>query len=184
MIRNLELPNGDVYDLPGKAYASTDEWNTPNVEKFEGTTQGKLEATAETYGKIYVVPTPVGGLGGGDITPAERDALKTRIDALVKKPVEWKQITSTGTKIAEITLDGNKTNVYAPNGGGGGGSTVTVTPKCQSGIDVATITVDGDDNELYADITDADYTILKNKLDNLPPKSAADYIVEQGTSGG
>lgn len=36
--------------------------------------------------------------------------------------VEWKQITTSGTKIAEVTIDGNKTNVYAPNSSGGGSS--------------------------------------------------------------
>lgn len=36
--------------------------------------------------------------------------------------VEWKQITTSGTKIAEVTIDGNKTYVYAPTSSGGGGS--------------------------------------------------------------
>lgn len=35
--------------------------------------------------------------------------------------VQWTQIQSTGTKIAEIEINGTSTNVYAPNGGGGGG---------------------------------------------------------------
>ena len=35
--------------------------------------------------------------------------------------VSWTQIQSTGTKIAEIEINGTSTNVYAPNGGGGGG---------------------------------------------------------------
>lgn len=35
--------------------------------------------------------------------------------------VSWTQIQSTGTKIAEIAINGTSTNVYAPNGGGGGG---------------------------------------------------------------
>jgi hypothetical protein len=34
--------------------------------------------------------------------------------------VSWTQIQQTGTKIAEIDIDGTSTNVYAPNGGGSG----------------------------------------------------------------
>lgn len=33
--------------------------------------------------------------------------------------VEWNQIKTSGTKIAEVTIDGNMTEVYAPTGGGG-----------------------------------------------------------------
>ena len=35
--------------------------------------------------------------------------------------VSWTQLQSTGTKIAEIDINGTSTDVYAPNGGGGGG---------------------------------------------------------------
>lgn len=31
----------------------------------------------------------------------------------------WNQIQTTGTKIAEIGIDGIKTDIYAPSGGGG-----------------------------------------------------------------
>lgn len=34
--------------------------------------------------------------------------------------VEWNQRTSSGTHIADITIDGNKTEIYAPTGGGAG----------------------------------------------------------------
>ena len=36
--------------------------------------------------------------------------------------VTWTQLQTTGTKIAEIDINGTTQNVYAPNGGGGGGS--------------------------------------------------------------
>ena len=146
MIRNLELPNGDVYDLPGKAYASTDEWNTPNVEKFEGTTQGKLEATAETFGKIYIVPTPIAGKGG-DV-------------------VDWEQIGEGSTLIGNIIINGTPRPVYSTGGGGGGGSVVTVTPKATTGMDVATITINGTPKELYADLTITEYNSLVTKLNS------------------
>ena len=36
--------------------------------------------------------------------------------------VEWNQIQTSGTKIAEVTIDGTKKDVFAPTGGSGGGS--------------------------------------------------------------
>lgn len=36
--------------------------------------------------------------------------------------IEWNQIQRSGTKIAEVVINGSTTNVYAPNGGGGGAS--------------------------------------------------------------
>ncbi len=35
--------------------------------------------------------------------------------------VSWNQIQNSGSKIAEVTIDGTKTDVYAPTGGSGGG---------------------------------------------------------------
>ena len=58
-------------------------------------------------------------------------------------------IQTTGTKIAEIDVDGVTSDLYAPNGGGGG-STVSVTQKVSSGENIASITVDGVATELYA----------------------------------
>lgn len=39
--------------------------------------------------------------------------------------VEWNQLQKSGTKIAEITIEGQKTDVYSPTGGGGGGGAST-----------------------------------------------------------
>ena len=36
--------------------------------------------------------------------------------------VSWNQLQTSGSKIAEVTIDGTKTDVYAPTGGSGGGS--------------------------------------------------------------
>lgn len=42
--------------------------------------------------------------------------------------VEWEQKVTTGTNIADITINGETTSVYAPAGGGGGGVfLVTIT---------------------------------------------------------
>lgn len=35
--------------------------------------------------------------------------------------VSWNQILQSGTKIAEVTINGTTQDVYAPSGGGGGG---------------------------------------------------------------
>ena len=35
--------------------------------------------------------------------------------------VSWNQLQTSGSKIAELTIDGTKTDVYAPTGGSGGG---------------------------------------------------------------
>ena len=40
--------------------------------------------------------------------------------------VSWNQIQTSGNKIAEVTIDGTKTDVYAPTGGSSGSYTETV----------------------------------------------------------
>lgn len=56
---------------------------------------------------------------------------------------------STGTKIADYSIDGTGGSLYAPNGGGGG-STVEVQQIQTSGTKIAIITVDGSATDLYA----------------------------------
>lgn len=53
--------------------------------------------------------------------------------------VEWEQKVTTGTNIADITIDGQTTSVYAPAGGGGGGGVflVTITQDPQTFENVA-----------------------------------------------
>ena len=67
------------------------------VANPQGTATGTL-SKVEIDGDIYSIS---GGGGGGS-------------------EVEWTQLVSTGTKIAEIEIDGTTTDVYAPSGGGGG----------------------------------------------------------------
>lgn len=45
-----------------------------------------------------------------------------------KSEVTWTQAQTSGTKIAEIDIDGTTTDVYAPAGGGGGGSYTATAP--------------------------------------------------------
>ena len=51
---------------------------------------------------------------------------KTKLDGIQSgaDAVSWTQITNTGTKIAEIDINGTSTDVYAPTGGGSGGHTI------------------------------------------------------------
>lgn len=53
------------------------------------------------------------------------------------------QIQSTGTKIASIDVDGNTTDLYAPNGGGGGGSGVTIIADKSNFNEVITALTNG-----------------------------------------
>ena len=73
--------------------------------------------------------------------------------------VSWDQIVLTGTKIAEITINGEVTEVYAPNGGGSG-SSVSWNEIQLTGIKIAEITIDGTTYEVYApdpEASDIDY---------------------------
>lgn len=65
-----------------------------------------------------------------------------------KTIVEVNAIQTTGVKIAEITVDGQSTDIYADQGGGGG-TNVRVTETLSSGTKVANILVDGQDNNIY-----------------------------------
>ena len=73
--------------------------------------------------------------------------------------VSWEQIVLTGTKIAEITINGEVTEVYAPNGGGSG-SSVSWNEIQLTGVKIAEITIDGTTYNVYApdpDAGDIDY---------------------------
>ena len=70
--------------------------------------------------------------------------------------VSWTQIQTTGTKIAEIDINGTSQDVYAPTGGGGGGN---VNDVLVNGVSV----VDGNgDAQItsYKEVTQAQYDAL------------------------
>ena len=62
--------------------------------------------------------------------------------------VEWNQIQTDGDKIAEVTIDGTKTDVYAPTGGGG--SNVEWNQIQTDGDKIAEVTIDGTKTDVYA----------------------------------
>lgn len=73
--------------------------------------------------------------------------------------VSWEQIVLTGTKIAEITINGETTEIYAPSGGGSG-SSVSWNEIQLTGVKIAEITIDGTTYDVYApdpDASDIDY---------------------------
>lgn len=61
----------------------------------------------------------------------------------------WNQIQNTGTKIAEVNINGTVQNVYAPTGGGSG-SNVAWTQTQNSGDKIAEIDIDGTTQNVYA----------------------------------
>ena len=64
-------------------------------------------------------------------------AVKQAYDlAAEKSSVGWTQTQTSGTKIAEIDIDGTTTDVYAPAGGGGGGSYTAESPVSISSSNV------------------------------------------------
>lgn len=76
--------------------------------------------------------------------------------------VSWTQIQTTGTKIAEIDINGTSQDVYAPSGGGGGGS---VNDVLVNGVSV----VDGNgDAQItsYKEVTQAEYDALPSSKES------------------
>lgn len=75
--------------------------------------------------------------------------------------VEWTQIVQSGTKIAEIEIDGSTTNVYAPSGGGGGYTEVTGTLTAgQMSITLSDASITGSSTiDVYTD-SDIDYNSI------------------------
>lgn len=92
--------------------------------------------------------------------------------------VSWDQIVTTGAKIAEIIINGEVTEVYAPNGGGSG-SSVSWNEIQLTGIKIAEITIDGTTYEVYApdpDAGDIDYDNSTSGLVATNVQSAIDEV--------
>lgn len=86
--------------------------------------------------------------------------LKTKLDGIADSAdaVSWSQTQSTGTKIAEITINGTSQDVYAPTGSGGNPTASDVTydnteteipeTNVQGAIDLAFATIDNQNDVL------------------------------------
>lgn len=94
------------------------------------------------YTKVFDNPYPDGWKDlPSEETPITASALQEHTDAienienyLEENPiggggtdVQWNQLTSSGTHIADITIDGETTEVFAPSGGGSGSDVVELT---------------------------------------------------------
>ena len=109
--------------------------STPFVQALPSTADGKIYiflgvATAATTIEM-VLEHPVYEYKGGHI----REYTPT-------SEVSVTQITSTGTKIATVTVDGTATDLYAPSGGGGGGTITDVTVDGTSVVTGTTAAID------------------------------------------
>ena len=81
--------------------------------------------------------------------------------------VSWNQIQPNGTRIAQITIDGNVIDVFAPVGGEGG-SVVQWNQLLNHGKKIAEVTIDGTTQSVYApELDDVDLFDLLGYSDEL-----------------
>ena len=118
---------------------------TPNYNLSKPDASDQFDAFRQSYNdNMDIIDQNMGGGGGGGDT------------------VTWTQIQTTGTKIAEIDINGTSTDVYAPTGGGGGGS---VNDVLVNGVSV----VDGNgDAQIvsYKEVTQAQYDALPSSKES------------------
>lgn len=118
---------------------------TPNYNLSKPDSSDQFDAFRQSYNdNMDIIDQNMGGGGGGGDT------------------VTWTQIQTTGTKIAEIDINGTPQDVYAPSGGGGGGS---VNDVLVNGVSV----VDGNgDAQItsYKEVTQAVYDALPSSKES------------------
>ena len=77
-----------------------------------------LGGVSSVQGELNSLATSVASLESSEVTPTER------ADWNGKSTVTWNQVVTTGTRIADITIDGNTQSIYSTGGGGGGSGAV------------------------------------------------------------
>lgn len=116
---------------------------TPNYNLSKPDASDQFSAFRQSYNdNMDIIDNNLGG-GSGDT-------------------VSWTQIQASGTKIAEIDINGNSQDVYAPTGGGGGGN---VNDVLVNGVSV----VDGNgDAQItsYKEVTQAEYDALPSSKES------------------
>lgn len=96
---------------------------------------------ASTWAEVENKPFETVGSG---LNVDESGALNVTGGGSGGSSVEWNQIQTSGAKIAEITIDGNKTDVYAPNSSGGGASVSDIKEKVYTGNGNTSLTIEFD----------------------------------------
>ena len=164
-------PNNHVVNIP-KASANTlgvikvgnnlniDADGTLNATGGGATIDDSTTAVDKTWSSNKISNELSGKADTGDI-PTNISELYNDMGYTV---VSVTQSLSTGTKIAEIDIDGTVTEIYAPTGGGGGSSTL-------AGLDDVAISSPTDGQILRYDIANNKW---KNSDDRLPATSSAD----------
>ena len=89
---------------------------------------------------ILSIDGQVTGLDGRVTTLEQKPETSVIVDAL--------QLS--GKHIADITVNGEKTGLYAPDGGSGGGSEVSYAQTLTEGTKIGAITIDGQNTDIYA----------------------------------
>lgn len=116
----VRIAGSDVKSVNGKVGVVTldadDIDDTSTANKFvtaseKSTWNGKADTSD--------IPTNLADLNEDSTHRLVTDTEKTTWNG--KSEVSYSQIVLTGTKIAEITINGTTTNIFAPTGGGGGG---------------------------------------------------------------
>lgn len=100
--------DGTNFELFDGGMASTTDWGVTKLSSSVSDGYVNVAANGAAVKSAYDLADAANTLAG------------------TKSTVAWNQIQATGTKIAEITIDGGSpTDVYAPAGGGGGSYTAT-----------------------------------------------------------
>ena len=113
-----------------KAYERIDWQNKPSTAtKINATNLNKMDLALDTIDdRVITLDTNKSSVVANPQGTATGTLSKVSIDGDIYSiaggggggsTVAWNQLQSTGTKIAEISIDGSSTDVYAPSGGGG-----------------------------------------------------------------
>lgn len=145
-----------------------------NVELNGNKTLSDLGINAESVGALpntTVIPTTLAELAEDTTHRTVTDAEKTKWnEGGGGSTVSWNQIITSGTKIAEVSVDGNKTDVYAPTGGSGGSSSASdiTYDNSTSGMTATNVqdAIDEQKQDLtqFEEDTNDEIEILKNSL--------------------
>lgn len=133
---NAPFPGGE----PGSSQAS--DWLSVDINSIL-TSQYQLKGNYLT-----AVPTTYKTYSQ-TVAALSNDEYATQAQVNQKSTVSFNRITTSGTNIGSITIDGTTTQIFAPSEGGGSGSSVQVSADYSTGTRVATISVDSVPTSIY-----------------------------------